>query len=187
MTLFHGAFCSAHLFGQNRFWPIMTCFRDILTFFGFIDFQLFGPCCSSPPFSSPRLCCPSLVPASPALEGGKPPNLPPPLHTAKFTWRKDMFDCFRDIPSRKWTLNHLKRMLTGPNDPVPWSILQRASFRLENVWSILTFFGTFSLSSVLWIFSFLDPVAPLPPSPLPGSVVPASFRLRLHSRGGNPP
>ncbi len=41
----------------------------------------------------------------------------------------DIFDCFRDVPSRKSTQNHSNRTETGPNDPVPCSILQRVSFQ----------------------------------------------------------
>ncbi len=40
-TLFHAAFCSAHLFGQNTFWSILTFFGTFSQF-GLMDFQLFG-------------------------------------------------------------------------------------------------------------------------------------------------
>ena len=75
-TLFHAAFCSAHLFGRCQIWSIWTfsgTFSDFRTF-GLSDFRY--------AFHSSIGMCLSfrLTPASPALEGGKSP-LTPPLHT----------------------------------------------------------------------------------------------------------
>ncbi len=80
-TLFHAAFCSAHLFGRCQIWSISTFSGTISDFrtFGLSDFRTFG---LSDAFQSSLGMCRSLrlAPASPALEGGKPP-LTPPLHT----------------------------------------------------------------------------------------------------------
>ncbi len=66
----------------------------------------------------------------------------------RLSFRSILFGQFwnfvRNIQSQKWTLNHSKRIQTGPNDLVPCSICQRASFRSNFLPSILTVFGTFS-------------------------------------------
>ena len=154
MTLFHGAFCSAHLFGQNRFWPIMTCFRDILTFFGFVDFKLFGPCCSSPPFSSPRLCCASLIPASPALQGGKFPLTSPASTLRNLPGEKTFLTVFGTSQVENGlyiTQNACKQVRMTLFHAAFYSA---HLFGQKKFWSIWTFFGTFSLSAVFWISAF---------------------------------
>ena len=88
-----------------------------------------------------------LARASPALEGGKPPLTPPPLHTQylpiakRYNW---IFGHFRDIPHLKWTLNHPNRIQNGHEYPVSCSILECASFWSMSNWPMLTFAGTFS-------------------------------------------
>ena len=66
-------------------------------------------------------------------------------------WRGHMeiFDYFRDISSRKWTPNHSKRIETGPNDPVPCSNVQRASFRSKTFLVNFDFFRDIPTCSVL--------------------------------------
>ena len=134
-------------------------FGDIL---GLSDFRTFGLAdfrtCGYAFHSSLGMCLSfRIAPASPAIEGGKPP-LTTPLHTQylpiakRYTW---IFWFFR-VPDLKWTLNHSNRIQNGHEYPVPCSILQRASFWSKHVLVNFDFFGDILTISVLWICSFVD-------------------------------
>ena len=101
-------------------------------------------------------------------------------------------DCFWDVLSRKWTLTHSKRIQTGPNDPVPCRILQRASFWSNLFSAILTFSGHSHMCSFMdfqcfGLYDELNALAGLPNEPmnescatwhLPGSMGPATAQWR---------
>ena len=111
-----------------------------------------------------------------------------------------IIDCFRDIPNGKWTLDHSKRIETGPNDPVPCSILQRASFRSKEVLVNFDFFsGHFQMFGFMHfqLFGLFAQLNALPDLPneaknvpcatghLPGPLGPATAQRRptfLHRR-----
>ena len=80
-----------------------------------------------------------LAPASPALEGGKPP-LNRTFALNIYLKRNVITGFFRDILDLKWTLNHSNRIQNGHEYPVPCSILQRASFWSKNVLINFDFF-----------------------------------------------
>ena len=111
-TLFHAAFCSAHLFWSVSNLADFDFFRDIV---GLSDFRTFGlsdlRTCGYAFQSSLGMCFSfRIVLASPAIYGGKPP-LTPPLHTQyspiakRYNW---IFWFFSGHPGSKMDSKSLK-------------------------------------------------------------------------------